>query len=124
MRPRIYNANAETFEERQKRQQRKQALWVKKVHRRRLNLIMGVFACAFLFFSYQISVKIGQTHKLTQQVQTSKTTLVKVTKQRQKLNAKKLNLEDPNYVAKLIRSKFYYSKPDEKIYNIPEGNNN
>lgn len=118
--PRIYNSLSP--EEQRNRLQRKQAKKAKKVHIIRLRRIVAVFAIIFVLLGVQIVIKVSQTHRLNNQVQAEKQSLVKVKKKANNLKAEKQNLNDPNYVAKLIRYKFYYSKSGEKVYNVHEGN--
>ena len=120
--PRIYNSMSP--EEQRARLERKQAKIEKEVHRVRLNRIIAIFAIVFVVLGIQIAVKISQTGRINNQVQAEKQTLSKVQKQRRELATKKKDLKDPNYVAKLIRYKFYYSKSNEKIYNVHERNDN
>ena len=120
--PRIYNSMSP--EEQRARLERKQAKIEKEVHRVRLNRIIAIFAIVFVVLGIQIAVKISQTGRINKQVQAEKQTLSKVQKQRSELATKKKDLKDPNYVAKLIRYKFYYSKSNEKIYNVHERNDN
>ena len=100
----------------------KQAKLEKETHRKRLNVIMAVFAIIFVALGVQIAIKISQTGRLNNQVQAEKQTLTKVKNKRNDLETEKQDLKDPNYVAKLIRYKFYYSKSNEKIYNVHERN--
>ena len=120
--PRIYNSMSP--EEQRARLERKQAKIEKEVHRVRLNRIIAIFAIVFVVLGIQIAVKISQTGRINKQVQAEKQTLSKVQKQRRELATKKKDLKDPNYGAKLIRYKFYYSKSNEKIYNVHERNDN
>lgn len=118
--PRIYNSLSP--EEQRARLRRKQARREKEVHQKRLNVIVAVFAIIFIALGVQIAIKISQTGRLNNQVQAEKQALTKVKSKRDSLETKNQDLKDPNYVAKLIRYKFYYSKSDEKIYNVHEGN--
>lgn len=117
--PRLYNSFSP--EEREARLRRKQAKRIKEIHRLRRTRIVAVFAIVFLVLGIQIGIKLSQTNRINQQVQASRATLTKVKKEKAALKTKRDNLKDPDYVAKLIRSKFYYSKPGEKVYNMPEG---
>lgn len=118
--PRIYNSMSP--EEQRARLRRKQAKREKEVHRVRLNRIVAIFAIIFVLLGIQIAVKISQAGRINKQVEAEKQTLATVKNQEHELSTKKQDLKDPNYVAKLIRYKFYYSKTDEKIYNVHEGN--
>lgn len=120
--PRIYNSLSP--EERIARLQRKQEKREKEVHRIRRNRIIAIFAVLFVFLGIQIARTYAQTGRINQQVETSKKSLDKINTQKTELKAKRDDLKDPDYVAKLVRFKFLYSKPNETIYNIPEDKNN
>ncbi|MCI1910462.1 MAG: septum formation initiator family protein [Lactobacillus amylovorus] len=120
--PRIYNSMSP--EEQRARLKRKQAKREKEVHRVRLNRIIAVFAIIFVVLGVQIAIKISQTGRINSQVEAEKQTLAQVKAKDRELTTKRQDLKDPNYVAKLIRYKFYYSKNNEKIYNVHEGNYN
>lgn len=121
-RPRIYNSLSP--EERIARLRHKQEKRAKEVHRIRRNRIIAVFVVLFTFLGIQIGVTHAQTSRIDNQVQTSKRELKKINNQKRVLTAKRDNLKDPDYVAKLVRFKFLYSKPNETVYNLPEGKNN
>ncbi len=120
--PRIYNSLSP--EEQVARLKRKQEKREKEVHRVRRNRIIAVFVAIFAFLGVQIGVTHAQTEHINSQVQTSKKALKKINNQKQVLISKRNDLKDPDYVAKLVRFKFLYSKPNETIYNLPEGKNN
>ena len=120
--PRIYNSLSP--EEQVARLQRKQEKREKEVHRVRRNRIIAAFVAIFAFLGVQIGVTHAQTDHINSQVQTSKKSLKKINNQKQVLISKRNDLKDPDYVAKLVRFKFLYSKPNETIYNLPEGKNN
>ena len=117
--PRIYNSISP--EERDARLRRKQEKRQKEVHRLRRNRLVAIFAIIFVFLGVQISIKIAQTQRINSDVQASKKTLNKVKQEHKELKTKRDDLQDPDYVAKMVRYKFLYSKPNEKVYNVPEG---
>lgn len=119
--PRIYNA--ESPQEREARLRKRQARMVKAIHKRRRNTIMIVFAIIFVILGVQMGIKVSQNHRLDEQVVASKKNLKKTTATEKKLTSQRDNLEDPDYVAKFIRNKFMYSKSNEKVYNLPNGEN-
>ena len=120
--PRIYNSMSP--EEQRARLKRKQAKREKEVHRVRLNRIIAIFAIIFVILGVHIVLKVSQTGRLNKQVEAEKVTLVQVKAKDRELSTKRQDLKDPNYVAKLIRYKFYYSKNNEKVYNVHERNDN
>lgn len=119
--PRIYNS--ESPQAREARLMKKQARREKQIHKNRRTIILTCFAVVFLLLGVQIMGKVSQTHQINQRVQASKENLVKVQHKESKLRAQRNNLQDPDYVAKFIRNKFFYSKSDEKVYNLPNGDN-
>ncbi|NRN72282.1 Cell division protein FtsL [Lactobacillus helveticus] len=120
--PRIYNSLSP--EAQREQLQRKQAKIEKKTHRIRLNRIVAIFAIIFVVLGVQIAIKVSQTARINNQVKAEKENLTKVKKTANNLKTKRQNLNDPNYVAKLIRYKFYYSKSNENVYNVHERNDN
>lgn len=122
--PRIYNALSD--EERIARLQRKANKKVKEVHRVRRNRILAIFAVVFLIFGIQLIMVHVQTNKINAQAVTTNKQLTKLKRSNKNLEDQATNLRDPDYLSKMIRYKFYYSKPGETIYNIPEtvGDNN
>lgn len=120
--PHIYNSLSPEAQREQLR--RKQAKIEKKTHRIRLNRIVAIFAIIFVVLGVQIAIKVSQTARINNQVKAEKVNLTKVKKTANNLKTKRQNLNDPNYVAKLIRYKFYYSKSNENVYNVHERNDN
>ena len=116
--PRIYNVLSD--EERIARLKRKAEQHIKEVHRVRKNKIYATFAVIILFLGISLARSLSVSHKINTQVQSSKQQLAQVSQTNKELTDKKTDLNDPDYVAKLIRYKFYYSKKGETIYNIPE----
>ena len=51
---------------------------------------------------------------------TNKTSLAQVKSNNKKLREKRDDLKDSDYVAKLIRYKYKYTKANEKVYNVNE----
>lgn len=120
--PRIYNSLS--IEERVARLKKKQEKREKEVHRIRRNRIIAVFVILFGFLGVQIAVAHAQTNRINEQVQTSKKSLSRINDQKKTLMAKRDDLKDPDYVAKLVRFKFLYSRPNETVYNLPEDKDN
>lgn len=120
--PRIYNS--ESPQEREARLRKKQANREKEIHRVRRNQIIAVFAIIFVALGIQIGIKVSQTARINQQVEVAKKNLNTVKTKDEKLTQERNNLKDTDYVAKFIRNKFLYSKTNEKVYSIPNGDNN
>lgn len=120
--PRIYNS--ESPQEREARLRKKQANREKEIHRVRRNRIIAIFAIIFVALGIQIGIKVSQTARINQQVEVAKKNLNTVKTKDEKLTQERNNLKDTDYVAKFIRNKFLYSKTNEKVYSIPNGDNN
>lgn len=116
--PRIYNALSD--EERIARLQRKAERKVKEVHRVRRNRILAIFAVVFLILGIQLVMVHVRTNNIKAQAAASQTQLVKLKKSNKNLKNQVTDLQDPDYMSKMIRYKYYYSKPGETIYNVPE----
>lgn len=120
--PRIYNS--ESSQAREARLRQKQLNREKEIHRVRRNRIVGIFAIIFVILGLQICFKLVQTHNINKQAQAARQNLVEVKAKNKSLTEKRDKLKDPDYVAKLIRNKFFYTKNNEKVYNLPDGDNN
>ena len=75
----------------------------------------------FVVLGIQLILNITTTHRIKSEIQTNKTSLVEQKETNRRLKIKRNNLKDPDYLAKYIRYKFYYSKKGEQIYNIRWG---
>ncbi|MDN6043355.1 MAG: septum formation initiator family protein [Lactobacillus sp.] len=106
--PRIYNS--ESPEVQQARLAKKRQKRVKEVHRVRRNRLVALFAFFFCCLGLTLINQRNQVQRSLTQLQ----------HKQQLLQNKRNDLRDPDYVAKFLRYKFYYSKPDEKVYHIPE----
>ena len=115
--PRIFNGKTEAdkiaiLEQKKNRH-------IKEVHRVRRNWIFLGFGVLFAFLVFQIvSVKV-HTAQITSDVRASEVQHKKATTENKSLKEKVVKLNDDTYVGKLIRYKYYYSKPGETIYNLP-----
>lgn len=116
--PRIYNGPSDR--EIMAQMQRHEAKRVKEVHRRRRTWLLLVFLALLLVLGMQFMKTESKTQQLHQQVAASKAKLTQINKTNKKLKGQSKDLKDPDYVAKWIRYKLYYSKNGETIYNVPE----
>ncbi|EEU20615.1 septum formation initiator family protein [Lactobacillus mulieris] len=114
--PRIYEASDKELA--QLRRKRKKA--TEEVHRKRRVRYLTIFGLIFVVLGIQLILNITTTHRIKSEIQTNKTSLVEQKETNRRLKIKRNNLKDPDYLAKYIRYKFYYSKKGEQIYNIPE----
>lgn len=103
-------------------QQQERVGYVQKVHKRRLVILGIVLLVMLVFFGFQF-LKIHHNIAASQVlIQQNKTSLNKAEAQNQSLNLEIKQLKDPIYVQKYIRSKYFYSKDNETIYNLPSSN--
>ncbi|MDN6028454.1 MAG: FtsB family cell division protein [Lactobacillus sp.] len=116
--PRIYNS--ESPEVQQARLAKKRQKRVKEVHRVRRNRLVALFAFFFCCLGLTLINQRNQVQRINAQTKSYQSSLTQLQHKQQLLQNKRNDLRDPDYVAKFLRYKFYYSKPDEKVYHIPE----
>ncbi|MFT9003442.1 MAG: septum formation initiator family protein [Liquorilactobacillus hordei] len=92
---------------------------IRRVHKKRFITIILAFFLVTLFFGYQIVNTKLLTSNLNKQITTSHKKLDKVRTQRTDLKQEVKQLNDKNYLEKIIREKYYYSKDGETIYSLP-----
>ncbi|KRL87088.1 FtsB family cell division protein [Ligilactobacillus apodemi] len=68
---------------------------------------------------FQTGRNLWQAHAVKQQTQTAQKNLKKITKENSSLKIRVKQLNNQDYLEKLIREKYYYSKDGETIYNLP-----
>jgi cell division protein DivIC len=88
--------------------------------RRRLGMFAFISVVIFSFIAIQLKINYDKVVK----VSVIRNEVVKqqkiLKKQKEKLKKEAKLLEDEDYVAKVARSKYYFSKEWEKIYIVPE----
>lgn len=77
--------------------------------------IIGVFV---LVFGVQIWKNQRQLGRVNAQIQQTQTQLTKQKSKQKQLNSHIKELNDPEYLQQLIRSKYNYAKKGETIYNF------
>jgi cell division protein DivIC len=103
-------------------QQKRNNQRIRRIHRRRLLVIGIFFSVVFLLLGFQIFKTQRLTANIVQEKDISQQRLEKVTGQRKELKQQVKQLQDADYLQKLIREKYYYSKNGETIYNLPSEN--
>lgn len=93
--------------------------WLGRRRMRRALRIGLVFAVFALILGIQLIRTNASLHKVNQQVATSERQLTKTKAENTQLDLKVKQLNNQDYVAQLIRSKYYYSKSGETIYSLP-----
>ncbi len=87
-------------------------------------VIMRLFAVIAVVVTVVCLVQVGrnlwQAHTVKQQTTTAQKKLDKVKKDNASLKLRVKQLNDDEYLEKLIREKYYYSRDNEMIYNLPD----
>jgi len=93
--------------------------WLGHRRVRRAARILVVFAVFAIILGVQLIRTHASLHQVNQQVATSEQTLTKTKTKNADLKQEIKQLNDKDYLAQLIRSKYYYSKSGETIYSLP-----
>ena len=99
-----------------------QAQRVAQVRRRRFILIVAVFGALILFFGFQLINTWSNLHQVNRQVATSQVKLKKVQQKNNQLESQIKQLNNKDYLQKLLRSKYDYTKSGETVYSLPNDN--
>ncbi|MCB4209251.1 septum formation initiator family protein [Lactiplantibacillus plantarum] len=99
-----------------------QAQRVAQVRRRRVILIVAVFGALILFFGFQLINTRSNLHQVNRQVATSQVKLKKVQQKNNQLESQIKQLNNKDYLQKLLRSKYDYTKSGETVYSLPNDN--
>ena len=96
-----------------------QAQRVSQVRRRRFVLIVAVFGALILFLGFQLINTRSNLHQMNRQVATSQVKLKKVQQKNNQLESQIKQLNNKDYLQKLLRSKYDYTKSGETVYSLP-----
>lgn len=99
-----------------------QAQRVAQVRRRRFILIVAVFGALILLFGFQLINTRSNLHQVNRQVATSQVKLKKVQQKNNQLESQIKQLNNKDYLQKLLRSKYDYTKSGETVYSLPNDN--
>lgn len=91
--------------------------------RRRLAVIVGVISIAFVGVSISFFNDFARLHELKNYKQEALVEQKKVNQQVASLKQDVSLLEDEDYVAKLARSRYFYSKDGEINFKLPDSDN-
>lgn len=85
-------------------------------------LLFGVGSCAFMiyFFGFVVNVSLDIANKYKEK-EILNDKLLELKEEEQELSLDVEKLKDPEYIARYLREKFLYSKEDEYIIKIPQG---
>ncbi|WP_201330484.1 FtsB family cell division protein [Lactobacillus nasalidis] len=103
---------------------KKRQIKFREVHRVRRNRIIALILLAFAVLGFQLAVTKARTAKIEKQVSQSQTALAKAKSTKKKLTNERDDMKDSDYVAKVIRYKYKYTKSGERVYNIKEKGDN
>ena len=85
-------------------------------------MLFGVASCAFMiyFFGFVVNVSLDIVNKYKEK-EILNDKLLELKEEEQELSLDVEKLKDPEYIARYLREKFLYSKEDEYIIKIPQG---
>jgi len=93
-----------------------------QVRHRRFVLIIAVFGALILFFGFQLLNTHASLKQVNGQVATSQVKLQKVQQKNDQLETQIKQLNNKDYLQKLLRSKYDYTKSGETVYSLPNDN--
>ncbi|MGR3742267.1 FtsB family cell division protein [Companilactobacillus sp. DQM5] len=93
------------------------------VHKRRITAIVSIIVLVVLILGGQIVFAKLSEMNTNNSITTSQKKLEKEKNKNSDLKIKAKQLQDDDYIEKIIRSKYYYSKDGEQIYALPGSNN-
>ncbi|RRK10350.1 septum formation initiator family protein [Lactiplantibacillus garii] len=95
---------------------------VAQVRRRRFVLIVAVFGALMLLFGYQLINTRVSLHQVNREVATSQVKLKRAQQKNGQLETQIKQLNNKDYLQKLLRSKYDYTKSGETVYSLPNDN--
>ncbi|AVK64413.1 dihydroorotate dehydrogenase [Lactobacillus sp. CBA3606] len=93
-----------------------------QVRRRRFVGIVAIFGALVLFFGYQLINTRASLHQVNRQVATSQVKLKHVQTKHAAYKTQIKQLNNKDYLQKLLRSKYDYTKSGETVYSLPNDN--
>src|SRR5699024_4633176 len=93
---------------------------VENKHRLRVRILLILALVVTVGCSIQIVKNQFRARNITTQAKTAKQELARQSSQQKSLQLQVKQLNDPDYLQKYIRERYYYSKKNETIYNLPE----
>jgi len=95
----------------------------KKPKKKALRFVFfGIASCVFIiyFFCFVVNVSLDIINKYKEKDLLNQQ-LIELKEKEEELSIDVEKLKDPEYIARYLREKFFYSKEDEYIIKIPEG---
>lgn len=92
---------------------------LERTHRFKMLLIFGLMLIITMMFGFNIIQNNIQAAILNKKAHVAQTELKSSRQQNQKLDQQVAELRDSDYLAKIIRKKYFFSKDGETIYSLP-----
>ncbi len=90
-----------------------------QARKKRVLVILGVFAAVAAVFLFQIvHAKVSQ-NSVNAKLAVESARYTKMKDENAQLKDKVKQMNDENYLEKLIRAKYFYTKKGETVYNLP-----
>lgn len=96
------------------------AKYERRVYKRRHRRVVIVMAVAFVLGVLAVGLQVPKLHEAQASVRQQQKVLAKVKKENAQLKQEKQNLKDDDYVEKLIRQRYMYTKNGETVFNITD----
>lgn len=109
-----------TFSKNKMRQIKSQEEYARQIHRRRFVEILIVALLLLGYFGYSIISIHSETTAIKQKIEQKNKVLAKKKETNKKLQEQINQLKDRDYLDKIVRYRYSYSKDGEKIYDIPD----
>lgn len=90
------------------------------LHKIRMFFAILVFGGITLVLSYNLFSNLSMINKMVTQKKELKSKIVSLKEEKKDLETDIMKLEDPDYIAKYVREKYFYSKEGELILRIDE----
>ncbi|USG65919.1 septum formation initiator family protein [Brevibacillus ruminantium] len=92
----------------------------RKGQKRRIRLVLFFVLCLFIWTGYTLYMQSGVLAEKKAELDLLKQEITAVQNEQAELTYKASRLYDEEYIAELARKQFFYTKPGESIYVIPE----
>lgn len=90
------------------------------LHKIRMFFAILIFGGITLVLSINLFNNLSTINKMVEQKKELKSKIVSLKEEKKELETDIMKLEDPDYIAKYVREKYFYSKEGELILRIDE----
>ena len=90
------------------------------LHKIRMFFAVLVFGGITMVLGYNLFCNLAMINKMSIEKKELKSKIVTLKEEKKKLETDIMKLEDPDYIAKYVREKYFYSKEGELILRIDE----